>query len=85
MSEHYWDQITFVDSLLYCPDYSVKQPGTAGIDPARIVDAAKKDHLLAIICTILPESGEVLPAKEKIQRFFGDILQLVPEVNVTRL
>jgi len=58
-----------------------KRPGTAGIDPARIVDAAKKDHLLAIIRTILPESGEVLPAKEKIQRFFGDILQLVPEVN----
>src|SRR3974390_1733091 len=31
---------TYVDSLLYCPDYTVRQPGTVGIDPARIVDAA---------------------------------------------
>jgi len=72
---------TFVDSLLYCPDYAVKQPGTAGIDPARIVDASKKDYLLKIIQTILPATGDVLPAKEKIQRFLSDILELVPEVH----
>ncbi len=47
----------------------------------KTVDSAKKDSFLAIIRTILPESGEELPAKEKIQRFFGDILQLVPDVN----
>ena len=38
------DQATFVDSLLYCRDYTVKQPGITGIDSARIVDAAKKDY-----------------------------------------
>ena len=75
------DQETFVDSLLYCPDYTVREPGTAGIDPARIVDAAKKDHLLHIIRAILAASGEVLPAKEKIHRFLGDILQLVPQAD----
>ncbi|MDP1646039.1 MAG: ATP-binding domain-containing protein [Thiobacillus sp.] len=26
-----------LESLLYCPDYTVRQPGTAGIDPARII------------------------------------------------
>ena len=72
---------TFVDSLLYCPDYRVLQPGTAGIDPARIVDARKKDQLIAIIRAILPVDGEVLAAKEKIHRFLGDILELVPEVH----
>ena len=72
---------TYVDSLLYCPDYTVKQPGTAGIDPARIVDAAKKDYLMHIIQGILPPSGDVLPAKAKIHRFLGDILELVPEVH----
>lgn len=72
---------TYVDSLLYCPDYTVKQPGTAGIDPARIVDATKKDYLMQIIQAILPATGDVLPAKEKIHRFLGDILELVPEVH----
>ena len=72
---------TYVDSLLYCPDYTVKQPGTAGIDPARIVDATKKDYLMQIIQGILPPSGEVLPSKEKIHRFLGDFLELVPEVH----
>lgn len=75
------DQETLVDSLLYCPDYTVKEPGTAGIDPARIVDAANKAHLLHIVRSILPGSGEVLPAKAQIHRFLGDILQLVPQAD----
>jgi len=72
---------TQVDALLYCPDYTVKQSGSAGIDPARIVDAGKKDRLIAIIQSILPESGEVLASKAKIHRFLADILELIPEVN----
>ena len=72
---------TFVDALLYCPDYAVKSPGTAGIDPARIIDATKRDHLLQTVRAILPPSGEVLSAREKIHRFLRDILELVPEVN----
>jgi hypothetical protein len=75
------DEETLVDSLLYCPDYTVKEPGTAGIDPARIVDARTKDHLMQVIRAILPESGEVLPAKQKIHRFLGEILQLVPQAD----
>ena len=75
---------TYVDALLFCPDYTVKDPGTAGIDPARIVDAKRKDQLMAIIRKLLPDAGpgsEVLPAKDKVHRFLGDILQLVPEVS----
>lgn len=70
-----------LESLLYCPDYTVRAPGSAGIDPARIVDATRRDYLLPIIRAILPEPGEVLPGRDKIQRFFGDILQLVPDVQ----
>ena len=73
--------ITHVDALLYCPHYTVKQPGSAGIDPARIVDATRAAHLTAIIKSILPETGEVLPAKAKIHRFLSNLLQLVPEVH----
>jgi hypothetical protein len=72
---------TQVESLLYCPDHTVKEPGSAGIDPARIVDASRKEQLLQVIQSILPASGEVLPAKPRIHRFLGDTLELVPEVH----
>jgi hypothetical protein len=72
---------TYIDSLLYCPDYTVREPGTAGIDPARIVDASRKEQLVPIIRGILPAAGDVLPAKEKIHRFLSDMLELVPEVH----
>ena len=72
---------TEVDALLYCPDYTVREPGTAGIDPARIVDAKRKEGLLQVIRSILPQSGEALPAKPKIHRFLSDILELVPEAH----
>ncbi len=74
------DQV-LVDALLYCPDYTVREPGSAGIDPARIVDARRKEQLLAIVRAILPASGDVLAAKPKIHRFLSDILELVPEVH----
>lgn len=70
-----------IDTLLYCPDYTVREPGSAGIDPARIVDARRREQLLAIIRRILPDEGEVLATRPKILRFFGDMLELVPEVN----
>ncbi|MPZ45549.1 MAG: nuclease [Betaproteobacteria bacterium] len=70
-----------LDALLYCPDYTVKEPGSAGIDPARIVDAARKDRLLDTIRAILPATGEVLTAKARIHRFLSDTLELVPEVH----
>jgi len=70
-----------VSTLLYCPDYVVKQPGTAGIDPARIVDGRRKDQLLPIITGILPGDGEVAPINSGIHRFLGEFLELVPDVN----
>lgn len=75
------DEPPQVDSLLFCPDYTVKQPGTAGIDPARIVDAPKRDFLVQIIKSILPARGESVLYKDKLHRFLGDVLQLVPEVH----
>lgn len=74
-------ETTYVDALLYCPDFAVRQPGTAGIDPSRIVDAHRRDQLLATIRDILPEGKEVLAARPRILRFFGELLELVPDVN----
>lgn len=70
-----------LEALLYCPDYTVRSPGTAGLDPARIVDATRREHLVAIVRSILPVSGEALPRRERIHRFMADLLRLVPEVD----
>lgn len=75
------DEPLLVDALLYCPDYLVKQPGTAGIDPARIVDASQREYLVHIVRSILPARGERLASRDRILRFLGDELQLVPEVH----
>jgi hypothetical protein len=69
-----------LDSLLYCPDYQVRQPGSAGIDPARIVDAARREHLVHIIRSLLPQSGPARPLADEVHRFLRNELRLVADV-----
>ncbi len=71
----------FVDYLLYCPDYIVKQPQIAGIDPERIVDARKSEHLARIIQTILPIDGAESSEAAKVHRFLDESLELAPEIG----
>jgi len=70
-----------VDALLYCPDYTVRSPGTAGIDPARIVDAPRRRYLVETIRGILPADGPRLINRARVERFLGEMLELVPEVH----
>lgn len=70
-----------LDSLLFCPDYSVRDPGSAGIDPARIVDASRRNQLVSLIQNILPLGELVHPCIDKLHRFLGDELNLVPDVQ----
>ncbi len=70
-----------VDALLFGPDYTVRAPGTAGIDPARIVDATRRQYLVEVIRAILPASGPRLINRARVERFLGDVLELVPEVH----
>ena len=70
-----------VDSLLFCPDYTLREPGSAGIAPERIVDARRRDHLLPIVKSVLPANSPLNPHSAKLHRFLGDQLNLVPEVN----
>lgn len=67
-----------IDYLLFCPDYLVKHPALAGLEPARIVDASRRIDLAGIIQEILP-SSETLPQRASVMRFLGDILELVPD------
>jgi hypothetical protein len=65
-----------LDSLLYCPDYTVKNLGSAGIDPSRIVDATQREHLAKIICSILPLNLPADPIADQIHAFLSDTLNL---------
>ncbi len=75
------DKKITIDSLLYCPDYTVKDIGSAGIDPSRIVDSSRREHLALIIRSILPLDIEKDPVADLIHAFISDTLNLVPNAN----
>jgi hypothetical protein len=68
------------DALLYCPDYTVQNPETAGLVPGRIVDATRRDRLCAIIQQVL-QSREETPATAKVHAFLRDQIQLDTDVS----
>ena len=68
------------DALLYCPDYTVRNPETAGLVPERIVDAARRDQLCQVIQRLLPAREET-PATAKIHAFLRDLIQLDTDVS----
>ena len=77
-------QDVHLDSLLYCPDYQVKQVETAGIASERIVDARRRDQLATIIAGILPpgEADGINPDRvRQVHRFLRDIVQLETDVS----
>lgn len=69
-----------MDALLYCPDYRVKNPQTAGLAPERIVDAHTRPRLTSVIRDILPEGREDGQAKS-VHQFLRDVIQLEPDVS----
>jgi hypothetical protein len=71
----------FIEGLLYCPDHAVKDAAIAGVDPARIVDATKKERLAAIIREALPADEPRLPCAAKIHHFLADELSLTPDAS----
>lgn len=69
-----------VDFLLYCPDFTIRRPGSAGIPPERIVDTVRRDHLNEAILAALPARPARPQLASRLVRFFSDQLQLVPDV-----
>ncbi len=68
-----------IDYLLYCPDYVVKQPQAAGVAPERIVDARRRDTVLQVIRTLLPEGEEAPRDAQIVHRFLRDVIELQPD------
>ena len=67
-----------IDYLLYCPDYTVRDPNLAGIDPRHIIDATNKGKLARVIRETLPIT-EKTDEFDKVTRFLGDTLSLRPD------
>lgn len=65
-----------VDTLLYCPDYAVKHPHTAGLAPERIVDSTRREQLVAEIRQILPASADSAPGPQAkaVHQFLQDVI-----------
>ncbi|UVW28583.1 ATP-dependent helicase [Massilia sp. H6] len=76
-SKRYQGELS-IDYLLYCPDYIVRDPQQAGIDPTHIIDATNKGKLGATIRDILPIT-ERTEAFDKVTRYLGDTLSLRPD------
>jgi hypothetical protein len=78
LTRRFGDEPLSIDYLLYCPDYIVRDPHLAGIDPRHIIDATSKERLPQVIREILPitEPGEQF---EQVARFLGDTLSLRPD------
>jgi len=68
------------DALLYCPDYTVKYPESAGLAPERIVDAGRRAELCLVIQKLLPPKVEG-PATQKVHHFLSDLTQLDTDVS----
>ena len=69
-----------IDYLLYGPDYIVRDPHLAGIDPRHIIDATRKDRLTQVIREILPISdAKTTEQFDKVTRFLGNTLSLRPD------
>lgn len=81
LSDYLEGHTPHLDMLLYCPDYVVRQPGSAGLDPHRIVDANRREQLVSIIRSLLREGEPDRRVLDRIDRFLADALELVPEVN----
>lgn len=70
-----------VEALLYCPDYTVRDPSIAGLDPALIVDRTRRDQLPAVVRTTLLEGADDPGRVALLRRFFAAELELVPDIG----
>ncbi|MBC7684099.1 MAG: ATP-binding domain-containing protein [Bdellovibrionales bacterium] len=79
LSERFGGELS-IDYLLYCPDYIVRDPHLAGIDPRHIIDATSKERLAQVIREILPVA-DIKPGEQfdKVTRFLGNILSVRPD------
>ncbi len=72
-------QAFLIDYLLYCPDYTVRDRGTAGLPEERIVDAPRRDTLCRRVAEAFPDEPARPEAARRLQEFFAGELHLVAD------
>lgn len=70
-----------IDYLLYCPDYQVREPTTAGLPPGHVVDAGSRDRLCAAVIALFPDAAPRPALAQRLHRFFANELDLVPDAG----
>lgn len=70
-----------LDFMLYCPDYLVRNPHIAGLDPQLIVDARRREQLCAVIQSTLAPGPDLPELALRVHKFCRGILDLVPEIG----
>ncbi|MRX07281.1 nuclease [Pseudoduganella sp. FT25W] len=79
MTERFGGELS-IDYLLYCPDYTVRDPHLAGLDPRHIIDANRKHQLAQLVRDTLPVDDPRPDAQfDKVTRFLGNMLSLRPD------
>ena len=79
LTERFGSELS-IDYLLYCPDYTVRNPNLAGIDPRHIIDASNKGRLAQVIRETLPIDGAQPGDRfDKVTRFLSNMLSLRPD------
>ncbi|MBX3686473.1 MAG: ATP-binding domain-containing protein [Rhodocyclaceae bacterium] len=74
------DEQVRLEYLFYCPDYHIREPQSAGLEAARIVDASRRDRLAPLIREVLP-AGEDAGRAATVHRFLRDVIRLEPDVS----
>ena len=67
------------DLLLFCPDFTLRDAGSAGIDPTRIIDAPRRQQLVTTVRALLASDEPEAAVLARLERFFADELELAPD------
>ncbi|QSI75263.1 nuclease-related domain-containing DEAD/DEAH box helicase [Niveibacterium microcysteis] len=70
-----------VTGLLFLPDYRVRQPQTAGLDPALIIDADQREALVARVLALDADVAANAVRHAAVSAFLADELSLTPDVG----
>ena len=70
-----------LDYLLYCPDYTVRSPGSAGIAPQRIIDHRERDQLCRRVQAAMGEEPQRPELVRRLHRFFLNELELAVDAS----
>ena len=68
-------------ALFFCPDYRIRNPGTAGLPAEQIIDASRRNQLAEILQQLAGSSQPQPALTGQLHRFLAEWLAVVPDVS----